>query len=242
MTWRNRIRLGLGLIGVLALAAVLTMIVNRNNGIVDSRSASLVAEDYPVGTDYAGTVTEQYVHTGDVVKAGQPLFEVQSATLERDIAQNLVTPDNLTYEVKNDNTIVLAATNDGVVSSVAYTNGAFVPANTTIATIQQAGSMYVSADFVLSAKDYARIPAQAQVDLVLPNNEKVTAQVSQIQVQTEDGQARTIIRAYSPDLADGTGLFAVGTPVQATLHLDNSGPITDVTNTITNAVGLGDQA
>lgn len=242
MTWRNRIRLGLGLVGVLALAAVLTMIVNRNNGIVESRSASLVAEDYPVGTDYAGTVTQQYVHTGDIVKAGQPLFEVQSATLERDIAQNLVTAGNLTYEVKNDNTIVLAATNDGVVSSVAYTNGAFVPANTTIATIQQAGSMYVSADFVLSAKDYARIPAQAQVDLVLPNNEKVTAQVSQIQVQTEDGQARTIIRAYSPDLADGTGLFAVGTPVQATLHLDNSGVVTDVTNSITSAVGLGDQA
>lgn len=242
MTWRNRIRLGLGLIGVLALAAVLTMIVNRNNGIVDSRSASLVAEDYPVGTDYAGTVTEQYVHTGDVVKAGQPLFEVQSATLERDIAQNLVTTSNLTYQVKNDNTIVLAATNDGVVSSVAYTNGAFVPANTTIATIQQAGSMYVSADFVLSAKDYARIPAQAQVDLVLPNNQKVTAQVSQIQVQTENGQARTVVRAYSPDLADGTGLFAVGTPVQATLHLDNSGVITDVTNTLTNAVGLGNQA
>lgn len=242
MTWSNRIRLGLGLAGVLVLAAVLTMIVNRNNGIVDSRSASLVAEDYPVGTDYAGTVTEQYVHTGDTVKAGQPLFEVQSATLERDIAQNLVTASNLTYQVKNDNTIVLAATNDGVVSSVAYTNGAFVPANTTIATIQQAGSMYVSADFVLSAKDYARIPAKAQVDLVLPNNEKITAQVSQIQVQTEDGQARTVVRAYSPDLADGTGLFAVGTPVQATLHLDNSGVVTDVTNHITSAVGLGDQA
>jgi pyruvate/2-oxoglutarate dehydrogenase complex dihydrolipoamide acyltransferase (E2) component len=53
--------------------------LNNTNGIVAGKSASLVAEDYPVGTDYSGTITEQYVHTGDQVTAGQPLFEVQSS-------------------------------------------------------------------------------------------------------------------------------------------------------------------
>src|SRR6476661_3204451 len=87
MTWRKRIGLALGLLSVVVLAAGLTMIVNTNNGKVESKSASLVAEDYPVGTDYSGTISQQFVHTGDQVTAGQPLFEVQSAGLQRDLAQ-----------------------------------------------------------------------------------------------------------------------------------------------------------
>jgi len=237
MTWRKRIGLALGLLSVVVLAAGLTMYLNSTNGKVAGKSASLVAEDYPVGTDYSGTITEQYVHTGDQVTAGQPLFDVQSAALERDLAQGLVNKDNLTHEVKNDNTLVITATNAGQIDTLSYAKGAFVPANSTIATVQQAGSMYVEADFLLTAKDYARVPAQATLDITLPNNQNITAQVSQIKVSTENGEARTIVKAYSPDLANGTGLFAVGTPVQATLHLSNDGPVTDITTTVTGWFG-----
>ena len=170
---------------MLVLAAGLTMLVNYNSGKVAGKSASLVAEDYPVGTDYSGTITQQYVHVGDHVAAGQPLFEVESASLERDLAQGLVNKDNLTHEVKDDNTLVITATNAGQVDSIAYASGAFVPANSTIATVQQAGTMYVEADFLLSAKDYARIPAQADIDITLPNNQQITAQV-----QPDQGQHR----------------------------------------------------
>jgi len=238
MTWRKRIGLALGLLSVVILAAGLTMYVNTNNGKVAGKSASLVAEDYPVGTDYSGTISQQFVHAGDTVAAGQPMFEIQSAALERDLAQGLVTKENLTHEVKGENTLVITATNAGQVDSIAYASGAFVPANSTIATVQQAGTMYVEADFLLSAKDYARIPAQADIDITLPNNQEITAQVSQIKVSTENGEARTIIRAYSDELANGTGLFAVGTPVQATLHLTNDGVVTDVTNTVTGWFGV----
>jgi len=238
MTWRKRIGLALGLLSVVVLAAGLTMIVNNNSGKVAGKSASLMAEDYPVGTDYSGTITEQYVKIGDQVQAGQPLFELQSATLERDLAQGLVNTENLTYEVKNNNTLVITATNAGQVQDIAYADGAFVPSNSTIATVQEAGTMFVAADFLLSAKDYARIPAQADIDIVLPNNEQITAQVSEIKVSTENGEARTIIKAYSDQLSNGTGLFAVGTPVQATLHLTNDGVVTDVTNTVTGWFGI----
>jgi len=237
MSWRKRISLAIGLLFVLVLAAGLTMVVNYNSGKVDSKSASLSAEDYPVGTDYSGTVTAQYVHVGDHVDAGQPLFEVESATLQRDIAQKLVNKDNLTYQVKDDDTMIVTATNAGQVEQIQYAQGAFVPANSTIATVQEAGTMYVEADFLLSAKDYSKIPSGAVVDVVLPNNQKVSATVQQLQVRTEDGQARTTIRAYSDDLANGTGLFAVGTPVQATLHLTNDGVVTDVTKTVTGWFG-----
>ena len=237
MTWRKRIGLAIGLLFVVVLAAGLTMIVNYNSGQVDGKSASLVAEDYPVGTDYSGTITKQYVHVGDQVAAGQPLFEVQSAALERDLAQGLVTPENLTHAVKNNNTLVITATNAGQVDDIAYASGAFVPSNSTIAKIQQAGSMYVEADFLLSAKDYARIPKDAIIDITLPNNQNIQAKVSQINVSTENGEARTIVKARSDQLANGTGLFAVGTPVQATLHLTNGGVVTDVTNTVTGWFG-----
>jgi multidrug efflux pump subunit AcrA (membrane-fusion protein) len=238
MTWRKRIGLALGLLSVVVLAAGLTMIVNTNNGKVDGKSASLVAEDYPVGTDYSGTVTEQYVKVGDQVAAGQPIFEIQSAALERDLAQGLVNKDNLTHEVKNDNTLVITATNAGMIDTVSYAKGAFVPANSTIATVQQAGSMYVEADFLLTAKDYSRVPASATLDVTLPNNQQITATVGQIQVRTENGEARTMVKAYSDELANGTGLFAVGTPVQATLHLTNDGVVTDVTKTVTGWFGV----
>jgi multidrug efflux pump subunit AcrA (membrane-fusion protein) len=238
MTWRKRIGLALGLLSVVVLAAGLTMIVNSNSGKVAGKSASLMAEDYPVGTDYSGTITEQYVKVGDEVEAGQPIFEVESANLQRDLAQGLVNKDNLTYEVKNDNTLVITATNAGQVQDIAYADGAFVPANSTIATVQEAGTMYVAADFLLSAKDYARIPAQAELQIVLPNNQKITAAVSEIKVSTENGEARTIIKAYSDELANGTGLFAVGTPVESTLILTNDGIVTDVTNTVTGWFGV----
>ena len=237
MTWRKRIGLAIGLLSVVVLAAGLTMIVNYNSGRVDGKSASLVAEDYPVGTDYSGTISKQYVKVGDQVAAGQPLFEVQSPGLERDLAQGLVTPENLTHEVKDNNTLVITATNAGQVEDIAYASGAFVPSNSTIATIQQAGSMYVEADFLLSAKDYARIPKNAAIDITLPNNQLIKANVSQINVSTENGEARTVVKAHSDQLADGTGLFAVGTPVQATLHLTNDGVVTDVTNTVTGWFG-----
>lgn len=237
MSWRKRIGLALGLLSVIVLAAGLTMIVNYNSGKVESKSASLSAEDYPVGTDYSGTITAQYVHVGDQVEAGQPLFEIESATLQRDLAQGLVNKDNLTHDVKDDSTLVITATNAGQINEINYAQGAFVPANSTIATVQESGTMYVEADFLLSAKDYSRIPSGATVDVVLPNNQKISATVQRLQVHTEDGQARTTVRAYSDDLASGTGLFAVGTPVQVTLHLTNDGVITDVTKTVTGWFG-----
>ena len=238
MTWRKRITLFLGLIFVLVLAAGLTMYVNHNNGQVGSQSASLAAQDYPVGTDYSGTITKQYVQVGDQVKAGQPLYELQSPTLARDLTQGLVTKASLNHTLKGNDTIVITASNAGEVDSVAYTAGAFVPANSTIATVQQAGSMYVTADFLLSAKDYARVPAKATLSIVLPNNQKVTATVGQIQVRTDNGAARTTVRAYGTGLANGTGLFAVGTPVQATLSLTNNGPVTDVTKAVFGWLGM----
>lgn len=239
MTWRTRIRLGVGLIVVLAVAAGLTMLLNARNGMVDGRSAALAAESFPVGTDYSGTVTEQLVQLGDTVTAGQPLFELESGALQRDLAQGLVDPTAVPYQIRDDGTLVLVATDAGRVDSLVYAVGSFVPANSVIATVQRAGSLYIEAEFLLTPQDYGRLAPDAVLDVVLPSNQQVVATVSRVQVETVDGTARTRVVAYSPDLAAATadGLFAVGTPVSATLYLRNDGPVTDATEFV---IGLVD--
>jgi multidrug efflux pump subunit AcrA (membrane-fusion protein) len=230
--------LTVGILSVVVVVALLTMMLNARNGVVDGKSASLAAESIPVGTDYSGTVTEQLVQVGDQVRAGQPLFELDSASLQRDITQGLVDPKKLATAVR-DGSLVLAATDAGRVDSVAYAVGSFVAANSVIATVQRAGSLHVEAEFLLTAQDYGRLAPGATMDVVLPSNQQITARVGRVQVQTVDGVARTSVLAYSPDLAAATfdGLFAVGTPVSTTLHLRNDGVVTDVTTFLLGLVG-----
>lgn len=241
MTWRTRIRLVAGVVVIAAVVAALTMLVNARNGRVEGRSAALAAESYPVGTDYSGTVTAQLVQVGDEVAVDQPMFELQSATLARDIAQGLVDTATVPYEVRDGGTLVLTATDEGRVEAVDYAVGAFVPANSEMATVQRAGSLYIEAEFVLTPRDYARLPPDATLDVVLPSNETVAARVGRIQVRTEDGQALTQVTAFSTELAGATadGLFAVGTPVTATLYLRNDGLVTAATEWVTETFGFG---
>ncbi|GAA4555843.1 hypothetical protein [Pseudonocardia xishanensis] len=240
MTVARRFRLVLGILVVLLVAAYLTMLLNARNGRVDGTSASLAAENYPVGTDYSGTVTAQLVRIGDDVRVGQPMFELQSATLVRDLAQGLIDPARVPYTIKDGNTMVITATDQGRVEGVSYAVGSFVPANSELATVQRAGSLYVEAEFVLTAPDYARLPPNATIDVLLPNNDTVRAQAGRVRVSTENGEARTVVQAFSPELGDATsdGLFAVGSPVQATLHLRNDGVVTDVTDWVTTLTGI----
>jgi multidrug resistance efflux pump len=240
MTVARRFRLALGIVVVLVLAAYLTMLLNARKGEVEGRSASLAAENYPVGTDYSGTVSAQLVQVGDEVQVGQPMFELQSATLVRDIAQGLVDPTKVPYQIKDGSTMVVTATDQGRVEGVSYSVGSFVPANSELATVQRAGSLYVEAEFVLTAPDYARLPPNARIDVLLPNNETVRAQAGRVRVSTENGEARTVVQAFSPELGDATsdGLFAVGSPVQATLHLRNDGVVTEATEWVTDLTGF----
>ena len=241
MSAGRRLRLGLGITTVLLLVAVLTMTLNARNGVVRGHSAALNAQSYPVGTDYSGTVTAQLVQVGDEVAVGQPMFEVQSATLSRDLQQGLLEPARVPYGIKDGSTLVVTATDPGRVDSAGYAVGAFVAANSELATVQRAGSLYIEAEFILTAPDYARLPPNATVDVVLPDNGRITAQAGRVQVSTENGEARTVVQAYSPELADSTadGLFAVGTPVQATLHLRNDNVVTRASTWITELTGFG---
>ncbi|BDZ45797.1 HlyD family efflux transporter periplasmic adaptor subunit [Naasia aerilata] len=225
MTWANRLKLGAGLLLVVALVATLTVIFTHRQAEVASTSATIAADTYQVGTDYGGTVTMQNVSVGDEVVVGQFLFQVQSLSLLQDLQQGLVSFDTASYSVAEDGTMTFKATVAGTVATVDTKLGDFIQAGAKLATIDRADSLFVTGDYTLTPRDYERIDDGADVDLILPNQTTVPGRVEQVTVRTEDGQAQAQIKVSSDYLVQGAynGLVTPGTPVDATLHLRQDG-------------------
>jgi multidrug efflux pump subunit AcrA (membrane-fusion protein) len=225
MTWRSRLKLALGLLGVAALVLVLTLVFTQRQTQVASESASIQAERFPVGIDYGGTVVERVVSDGDRVKAGDPLFVVLSTALQADIAEGLLKPETIAYSVTPEGTITLTASVDGTVNDVQTERGSFVQAGQVLATIDRAGSLFVAAEYELTSGDYARIQEGAAVDIFLPDNQRIAGRASTVEVTTTEGKAKTTVTVTSESLVDGGhhGLMSPGTPVSASLELRNDG-------------------
>lgn len=231
MTWGARFKLVTGILGVLLVVAALTVVFNQRQTQVLSTSAQIEAERYDVGTDYGGVVLERYVDNGDTVHEGEPLFAVESVSLQRDIAQELVAASST---LAADGTVVVRASVDGVVSDLTTDAGGYAGAGTVVAAIDRAGTRYATAEFILSAKDFARVEDAASVDLRLPDGRMLVGTVADLTVTTVDGDAHVVARVDSEALAagDADALMQPGTPVEATLHLRDDGPLAGVTSAL----------
>lgn len=230
MTWGNRLRMAAGILCVLVLVAAFTVVFNQRQQRVLSTSATIAAESFPVGTDYGGIVTRQYVEVGDEVSVGEPLFDVRSLHLQRDIASGQVADPAVAVGVSADGTSTIAATVDGTVREIAVPQGGFAQAGSMLATVDENSSLFVEAEFQLSARDYARISEGSDVELLLPNQAVLQGSVVGIEVTTVDGEALSTLRIDSEELSDksATGMFQAGTPMQATLQLREDGPLAGV--------------
>jgi len=228
MTWKNRSKLIFGLLAVVILVAACTVIFNQRQLQAVSQSATIKADSYPVGTDYGGIVTDQYVQQGDSVSAGEVLFQVQSLQLERDIKTGAVAATRA--DIANDGTITIRASVDGIVSDVTVEQGGFAQAGSVLANINRSGSLFVEAKFVLSPRDFGRISDNASVTLRLPDQSTITGTVESLGVQTMSGSAETIAHVVSDELVAGdeSGLVQPGTPIEATLELRDDGPLAGV--------------
>jgi multidrug resistance efflux pump len=243
MTWGNRVRLVLGLVLTLAIVAACTLVFNQRQHHAQSASAMLVSQRYPVGTDFGGIVTDQLVEEGDKVVAGQPLFTVRSLQLQRDLNSADSSAGDQIASVDVDGTATVVSTVDGVVSSVEVAQGGYAQAGGVLATVDRTGSLFVEAEFVLTARDYGRIEVGSAVDLRLPNQSTLPGRVAAIQVTTVDGQALSTLRIESDGLGDAltAGPFQPGTPVEATVELRDDGPfagVTDAFSDLLRKVGL----
>ena len=238
MTWRNRFKMLVGLIAVVAVVGVLTIMFSQRKGETTSTSASIEAVTYPVGTDYAGTVVEQFVLVGDEIVAGDPIVTVQSNTLAQDLANGATIADNDVFTVSPDGTLTVKSTVNGVVASMDVQQGSYAASGSTIATLAATDGLYVEAQYILDPKDFGRVVQGAAVELELPNSDIVNGSVAQVEVTTEEGQALSIVRVESEELEYGSheGLIASGTPVVATMQLRNDDVLARLVDTVTSAI------
>ncbi len=225
MTWGNRFKLFLGLIVVLAITAGATLVFNQRQTHVTSSTAQIAAQLHNVGTDYGGIVDEAFVTEGDAVTEGQRMFVVRSLQLERDIEAGAVDPEQ--SSIQSDGTLVIRASTDGIVSKVDLSEGSYVAPGSVLATIDAAGSLYAQALFVLTPRDFARIDDGAAVTLRLPDDTTFTGNVSDLTVETIDGQAHVTATVQSDGLASAepAPLIKPGTPLEASVSLRPDGPL-----------------
>jgi multidrug resistance efflux pump len=234
MTWASRFRLLVGTILVFVLASLATYKLNENRGVAASDSAQIVAKTYDVGTPYAGLVVDQRVEAGDTVKKGQPLFVIDSTSLQYDIENGLAEPATPATRVDKQNRLVVLATDDGTVTKVDAERGTFVQSASELAVVQRAKSLYVQAEYTLTANEYARVAEDARATVELPNHQTITATVDKVNVETVAGEAQAVITLTGKGLKDGAqnGLVSAGTPVVAKLELRNDSLVTRATGTV----------
>lgn len=230
MTWRSRFKLFGGIIAILAVVAVLTVVFNQRQSQTTSVSASIDADFYPVGIDYGGTLISSNFKDNQRVSAGDVLFTLQSPSLQADLAKGLIKPETVAYSVSNDGVITLTAAVSGTIRDITAKPGSFVQAGQVLAKIARAGSLFVTAQFALTPRDYSRIANGAAVRVLLPNQMTVPGTVSSIDVATSHGTAETTLHVATEGLADGAynGLVTPGTPVTATLALSDNGILAGV--------------
>jgi len=239
MTWATRIRIIVGTILVIVIAALATYKLNESKGIAASDSAKIVAKTYTVGTPYAGLVVDQKVDVGDAVKAGQPLFVIDSPTLQYDVKQGFAKPATEASQVDEQGRLVVLATADGTVTRIQSERGTFVQSATDLATVQRANTLSIVAEYTLTPKEYARVSKNAAATVTLPNQRSFTAHVTRIKVDTKGGEAQAVMTLTSSSLKEGAqnGLVAAGTPVDTALHLQNNGFVTRTAEDVKSAIG-----
>lgn len=239
MTWTSRIRLLAGMLVVLVLAALATYQLNETRGVATSDSAQILAKTYGVGTPYAGLVVDQLVDVGDAVTTGDQLFVIDSATLQYDVKNGFARASTEATQIDAEGRLVVLATGDGVVTQIVSERGTFVQSATQLATVQRADTLYVQAEYTLTPKEYARVSQDATATVVLPNQSTITAQVSEVKVETVAGTAQAVVTLSGAALEDGAqnGLVAAGTPVTAELELDNDGVVTRTAASVKTYLG-----
>jgi len=239
MTWGSRIRLVVGTILVLVLAALATYKLNESKGVAASDSAQILAKTYTVGTPYAGLVVDQKVDVGDKVTTGQPLFVIDSAALQYDVKNGFAKSATEATQIDDQGRLVVLATGDGTVTKIASERGTFVQSATDLATVQKANTLYVQAEYTLTAKEYARVKDDAAVSVVLPNQRTLVAHVDKVKVKTVAGEAQAVMTLKGESLRDGAqnGLVAAGTPVTAELQLENDGVVTRAASDVKSYLG-----
>ncbi|MDB5159975.1 MAG: Biotin/lipoyl attachment protein [Candidatus Saccharibacteria bacterium] len=221
MKFTSRVRFIFGILVVIFIVGALSMYLNGIMSVSQSSKAELAADSTTVGTDYPGLIVKQNIEEGDKVTKGQVLFEIQSTQLNDALTKGLITTSSLSFSVDSTtNYIQLKANDAGVIEKIDYRAGSYVPAGAIVASVDTVGSLYVVAHFHLSPPDYARISKTNKVSLRLPDNSTQTATIFSVALVSNGDIVDTVVKARISNADISDFRFSVGTPVEATLQLN----------------------
>lgn len=220
MKFSIRMKFFVGLVVVVILSAGLFLYLDYSMSHINSLEAYIGSDSYTVGIDYSSIVEKQYVEEGAYVKVDDPLFELRSASLTEAIRNNQVSQSSLLYSLTDRGTVLITAAAEGRVQTVSERVGAFVPANSDLATINLKDGLYVKATYKLSSPDYARLSG-GKIVITLPDGVKVEGKIYDISLETRDKQVLTTLKARIDQSKVNQSAFTVGTPVETVLSLSD---------------------
>jgi len=244
MTWINRLRLLGSVLASLIIVFCLVLIFNQRQHAIQSTSATIIAPQVQVASNYGGTVTKQYVTVGQQVSAGDQLFDVSSVSLQQDLSNGIHVSSSAAVTVNPaSGTLTYKATISGTVTEVNAQEGSYLGANQPLAVITGDKGRVVEAQYLLTPREYALIDKGASVTIRLPDNTAITGVVDSALVKTQDGQAVVTVRITSDALnATNLNLLATdGAPVVAVIGLRDEGPLagpTDAMRALLRKIGL----
>jgi multidrug resistance efflux pump len=217
-----KFRFLLGILITVAIVVLLTLYLNSSMSVARSYRAELQADVLTVGIDYAGQVTEQSIGEGDTVKKGDELFTVRSLQFAEAYKNKEIEVAGLNFTVDEPSgDIIITAGTDGVVSDIGVQKGSFVSPGAVIASINTLNSAYVVGYYRLNPPDYARINKGDEVIVTLPDNTQKTARVFAINLERNGEDVDTLIKARILEPDDTDFKYAVGTPVEADLRIND---------------------
>jgi multidrug efflux pump subunit AcrA (membrane-fusion protein) len=220
MNMKSRLKLFFGVTVLTVVCAGLVVYMDYSRSMLGSTSAVLKASNVSVGTDYAGTVTEQFVQVGDRVEPGQKLFYVKSSTLVQALNSNQLQQKDLLASLTPDNQLIITANGAGFVSGIDYGKGSYVPNASKIATITTDTVLTVTAKFKMTPTQYAKTTSKTPLSLALPDGTKTVARINNISIDTQANPLLVTITASANGLSDqAVKAGQAGTPVIANLTL-----------------------
>ncbi len=245
MTMLNRLKLLIGLILVVAISCSLILLFNQRQSRISSRQATVQAPVATVGAAYSGVVTALDVTNGKRVHKGDVLMTTVSQDLQQAVALGAHPASNIAFNVDiKASTITYKAAADGYVSGLEANVGSFVPAGAEIASVVSDGDRSVIGTFELDPTQYQRIEKGAPVEVLLPDNTRLSGTTTDIEVTTSAGSRTTTrISVACPDLADPRyqAMARLGSPVSAIVTLRDDGILagpTDAFITFLTKIGL----
>lgn len=222
MNIKSKLKLLIGLLTVGLICAALLVYTNLQAATINSSSATLKFSRYAIGSEYSGIIVNQYVKAGDVITTGEPLFVLSSDTLKDRLASGQTRSADLNYKLTKKNELTISAIKGGVLGNVAYSQGSFVSAGNTIATVNDTAAAEANGQFYLSSVEYSKLQPNTPIIVTLAGNKEIKSTIKGISQRSKDGKTVTIVSTNLTKLDTDQTVYNDETPISMTLTLNQN--------------------